>query len=334
MSKCDMDFGGNGLLTDSDGTIPCGNVLSRIQNLCGFKRIASTSNSGMEFIKFTPEMLEGKTCRGVLEIISATMCGVWLADSDDGAILRCLGEPFPGYVSTAKEYAEIDYQGSQKITKLIVTDSESGDVHEYSTGEYGTVITIETPFPQVGSIVWGRIQNFIYTAWNCEKALIDDAFPDIPVFTQINFGDAALSANNFTIDVDSTGVYFSGGNEPQDEEQWRYEEYLQREVNERVKIGKTVGNTQVAQTGIQYVYKNENSPASRSAENTSVEKYGFTVNKGGVTEYDGALIDKTDFEYVEKVDDNTAIVAYPNAKYKCTRTVDGNKHYYKTERVE
>ncbi len=123
MSKCDMDFDGNGLLTDSDGTIPCGNVLSRIQNLCGFKHIASTSNSGMKFIKFTPEMLEGKTCRGVLEIISATMCGVWVADQYDGAILRCLGEPFPGYVSTEKEYAEIVYQGSQKITKLIVTDS-------------------------------------------------------------------------------------------------------------------------------------------------------------------------------------------------------------------
>ena len=51
-------------------------------------------------------------------------------------------------------------------------------------------------------------------------------------------------------------------------------------------------------------------------------------------EYDGTIIEKQDFLYVEKIDDNTAIVAYPNAKYKCTRTIDGNKHYYKTERIE
>lgn len=334
MAQSDRNFDASALYVGDSGLIPCGNVLDAVKNQCGFTSIGTTSNDGMQFINFAPEMLENKTCRGVLEMVSTAMCGVWIADQNDGAVLRCLGMPFPGYTSTAKEYAEIGYQGAQKITKLVVTDSETGNVREYSTGEYGTVIAIETPFPDVGSFVWNRIAGHIYTAWHCDKALIDDAYPDIPVFTEITFGDAALVASNFTIDVDNTGVYFSGGADPQDEEQWRYEEYLQREVNERLKIGKTVGNLQVAQDGVYYVYKNENSPAARNAENHAAEKYGFTVNKGGVTEYDGALIDKTDFEYVEKVDDNTAIVAYPNAKYKCTRTINGSKHYYKTERID
>lgn len=64
------------------------------------------------------------------------------------------------------------------------------------------------------------------------------------------------------------------------------------------------------------------------------EDYSLTLTEGGILEYDGTIIEKQDFLYVEKIDDNTAIVAYPNAKYKCTRTIDGNKHYYKTERIE
>lgn len=64
------------------------------------------------------------------------------------------------------------------------------------------------------------------------------------------------------------------------------------------------------------------------------EDYSLTLNEDGILEYDGTIIEKQDFLYVEKIDDNTAIVAYPNAKYKCTRTIDGNRHYYKTERIE
>lgn len=64
------------------------------------------------------------------------------------------------------------------------------------------------------------------------------------------------------------------------------------------------------------------------------EDYSLTLTEDGILECDCAIIEKQDFLYVEKIDANTAIVAYPNAKYKCTRTIDGNKHYYKTERIE
>lgn len=64
------------------------------------------------------------------------------------------------------------------------------------------------------------------------------------------------------------------------------------------------------------------------------EDYSLALNEDGILECDCAIIEKQDFLYVEKIDDNTAIVVYPNAKYKCTRTIVGNRHYYKTERIE
>lgn len=229
-------------------------------------------------------------------------------------------------------------QGKQKITRLIVTDSESGEVSESLTGEYGTVFAVETPFPATAKKAWSRVQDIIYTAWNCEKAILTHPTPDIPAFTMVTFGGRELLAASFTVSVDSTGVYFSGGSEPQDEEQWRYEDYTQRQLNERVQIGKTVGNTQISKDGIALIRKfvNENARgAAISDTEKGVEKYSFTVGENGVTEFDGAIIDKTDFEYAEKVDANTAVVAYPGgAKYKCTRTIVGNKHYYQTERIE
>lgn len=60
----------------------------------------------------------------------------------------------------------------------------------------------------------------------------------------------------------------------------------------------------------------------------------YAAAQKAILECDCAIIEKQDFLYVEKIDDNTAIVVYPNAKYKCTRTIVGNRHYYKTERIE
>ena len=250
--------------------IPCGNVLDAIKQTCKFTSIGSSA-PGMDYIKFTREQLSGKTCRAILEMVATAMCGTWIATKDDGIVLSCLGESLLGSASSSN-YSEIDYQGRQKITKLIMTNAETGKVQEFSTGEYGTVISVESPFVAAGtpldSTVWQRVSNYIYQAWHCDKAITDDF---IAAGMRVTFGDTELLANNVTLDVDSTGIYFSGGSDPQDEEQWKYDDYTQRQLNNKLELDKRNGNMAVTGDGLK-IFTNKNRTANKR-EKTTVIKF-------------------------------------------------------------
>ena len=271
MSRVEQDFAGNFI----DDEIPCGNVLAAIKTQCKFTSVG-TSGGGTEYITFTREQLTDKTVRAVLDMISEAMCGVWLATADDGIVLSCLGSPYDTIAHFTK-HSEVDYQGRQKITKLICTNTETGKVNEMSTGEYGTVITIQSPFVAAGTpldgVVWGRLQNYVYQAWRCDKAILDGFIPASSRFYFGDFGDdtAMLLANNVTIDVDSTGLYFSGGADPQDEEQWRYDDYTQRQLNKKLELDERNGNMALTKEGMK-IFTNYNKTAD-TREKTAVLKF-------------------------------------------------------------
>lgn len=337
MKNIEENFDPTGLdiFFDRGELAPFGNVTDMIKDQCRLKSIG-VSDSGSEWISFTKDQVTNKTCRGLLETIAESLCGVWIADNYGGIVLSCLGQPYNS-IDRCSTFSKINYQGKQKITKLICTNSDSGQTREFSTGEYGTVITINSPFVAnntgLDTQVWSRLNGHIYQAWSCEKAIVYD-FP--PASCTIDFDGAQLLANNVTITPDSTGIYISAGCDPQDEEMWRYNDYTQRQLNNRVELGKTAGNVQInSETGIVFINKNKTS--SIALENESeIEKYGFNVDAGGVTEYDGAIVSNTVFETAEKLDDKTVQINYANGiSYKYTLEKDENgKIKLKKERIK
>lgn len=279
MSRVEQDFYTN--LGDLWGDeIPCGNVLEQIKVQCKFTSVGS-SGGGLDYITFTREQLEGKTVRNVLDMISEAMCGVWIATKDDGIVLSCLGQPYDS-IAQYSNYSEIDYQGRQKITKLICTNTETGKVTEMSTGEYGTVITINSPFVAAGTplegVVWQRLKNHIYQAWHCDKAILDNFIPASSRFYFGDFGDdtAMLLANNVAIDVDCTGIYFSGGSDPQDEEQWKYDDYTQRQLNKKLELDVRNGNTAFTKDGMK-IFTNYNKTADKREKSTVIRAFKSEV---------------------------------------------------------
>lgn len=276
MSRVEQDFTGNFI----DDEIPCGNVLESIKNQCGFSSVGS-SGGGTEYITFTREQLEGKTVRNVLDMISEAMCGVWIATQDNGIVLSCFGSPYDT-IAQYSNYSEVDYQGRQKITKLICTNTETGKITEMSTGEYGTVITINSPFVAAGTpldgVVWQRLKNHIYQAWHCDKAILDGFIPASSRFYFDDFGDdtTMLLANNVTIDVDCTGIYFSGGCDPQDEEQWKYDDYTRRQLNKKLELDKRNGNTAVTGDGLK-IFTNYNETADNRKKSTVIRAFRSEV---------------------------------------------------------
>lgn len=254
MSFTDQPFKVSGAgVPNDDGRYYCGNVLSAIAAQCGFSSMNPTGG-GLDLIQFTAEQLQDRTCRDVLEMVAEAMCGVWICDSGNSAVLSCLGATYDS-LGVSDSYTEIDYQGRQQITALMLTNSDTGKVVSYSTGAYGTAIYIESPFvggTELDSVVWGRLQNCVYQAWHCDKALLGGF---IPTSAKIDFGGTELLANNVNLAVDSTGIYFSGGCDPQDESQWGYDDYLTRK---KLEADKLIGHTKITNTGrIVFVNKNK-----------------------------------------------------------------------------
>lgn len=250
----DREFDTSYLVSLGD-EIHSANVLAAIRDQCGLKAVNNTYD-GMGNIRFTMEQLAGKTCRGILEMVSTAMCGVWFGSGNGVMEMVCLDKnKLAHYFSgICTEYSEIDYQGRQKITKLIAVNSETGNVVTYSNGEYGTVIKIESPFVacQNGTdhYVWERIEGLVYQGWRCDKALMDTGKSTMilnSVSSYYTFGDdLQLLANQITFTVDGSGIYFSGGADPQSDEVWNYDDYLTRT---KISMDKLVGNTKISSGG-------------------------------------------------------------------------------------
>lgn len=253
MSNTDQPFEVSGAgVPNDEGLYYCGNVMAAIAAQCGFSSMNPTGG-GLDLIQFTLEQLQDRTCRDVMEMIAEAMCGVWICGNDNIAVLSCLGAPYDS-LGASDSFTEIDYQGKQRITALMLTNSNTGMIAEYSTGEYGTALYVESPFvggTELDSVVWERVKNYEYQAWRCDKALLDGF---IPTSTRIDFDGASLLANNVSLAVDSTGIYFSGGCDPQDESQWGYDDYLKRK---KLEADKLIGNAKITSTG-RYVFINKN----------------------------------------------------------------------------
>lgn len=331
--------------------IPYSEVLNALQSQCGFDSV-SAPDEGMTGIRFTRAMLTGKSCRSVLEMIATAMCGFWCNNGYGGLQLICLNKNKNAYYKsgTCAEYSEIDYQGKQKITKLIAINSETGRRYEHSTGEYGTVIVIESPFVACNDgtdgYVWERIRDLEYQGWKCDKALIDLS-KSVIVFNTISsiftFGDdTELLANQVVFNVDNSGIYLSGGADPQDDEIWRYDDYTQRQIGQRVEINKAYENAKIA-TGeglklIHHVNENVSAIAAYAANgDPEIKEFGFDVCKNGLTEYEGALVSKIAPKSATINNDKTeAVINYEDKsyKYKIQRDSSGNITSFKKEEIK
>lgn len=245
-------------LTFTDGKIPVDNVLSAAFSQCEIYDYGYSDSTGKEYIYFTESQLRNCTCRNILEDIATAMCGVWICDASGKAILSTFGNSSGNTVKDivySEDYAAIERNGIQKITALIMTNSETGEAFIHGVVGDGITLDISTPFAcyELSYAVWSRAGNYNYVAWNCKAAKVKGfAFSTM----LIRFGDESsytqLSANKVQLKADSTGVYFSGGNPAQDKE---YKPYLDRE---KISVAKNIGSTAIERSG-RIVFRNLNS---------------------------------------------------------------------------
>lgn len=240
--------------------ITSGEVLSGLSSQMGIS--ITVANMDDLDMKITREQLRGQSFNGILEMISEAACGVWCGNGEGGLILIDLDNDANKYAfgASSAEYSEIDFRGVQKIGRVVHINSETGRT-EQSGGSTGNVISVENPLVARGDgwlgKVWQRMGNYQYQAWRCEKALLDSHVIGRRLLcSALNFeGMSPLIVGDFTLDVDSTGIYFSGGRDPQPEERWGY---INRTERTKIGVNKGVGNTTITSSGrIEFRNKNK-----------------------------------------------------------------------------
>lgn len=239
--------------------ITSGEVLSGLSSQLEIS--CTVSNPDDLDMQITREQLQGQSFNGILEMISESACGVWCGDGSGGLILIDLDNDVNKYAfgASSTEYGEIDYRGVQRIGRLIHTNSETGNTEE-NGGTTGNVISVENPLVARGDglcgKVWQRVGGYQYQAWRCEKALLDEHVLGKRLLCSVlEFeGASPLIIGDFTLDIDSTGVYFSGGREPQSDERWGYANKVERT---KIGIGKSVGSRTILSDGTN-VFVNKN----------------------------------------------------------------------------
>ena len=259
LSTSDRQFDSSEL-SFTDNKIALSALLPVVFAQCGITEYGFSDNSGSTLINFTKDQLENCSCRNVLEEVAAAMCGVWVCTGSDKAILSCFGHPYE-HVGYVHSYAAIDNNGTQKITALSMKNTTTGEIYSYSTGEYGIGINIDSAYASeaLAGCVWDRIQNYTYKAWNCSGAAVGQFIftASKMYFYSDDKNYTEYIANDVTIHADSTGVYFSGGSAAQDEETWKYSEYLDRE---KISVNQNIGNMAITRNG-RIVFRNLNQEA-------------------------------------------------------------------------
>lgn len=271
LCKLDHPFDISGI-TFVDDAVSGDGVCSAVAHQCGFDSYGC-SGGGIEYISVKKDQLENVTCRRALELIAEAMCGVWTYGSGNSLYLACFGGGDYGDYAYVSKYTEIDLRGAQKITAFVMTNSDTGNEYRFETGEYGTAIEVDTPFAssELAQEVWGRLNGYIYTAWDCENAVVTlNSFSALTGLTFAREGiEGTLFATTCNYSIDSTGIYFSGGTEPQDEAVWSYDDYLDRK---KLSIGKNIGNTAINSNG-DIVFKNLNKGGGLNGTDNGISIY-------------------------------------------------------------
>lgn len=267
----------------TQSTMTANQVLNDICRICGFDGHSMSGGvlGGLQYINFTQGDVTGKTCGEILDIISEAMVGVWVCTGSGKTLdLSVLGGT-DGTPVSSSEHTKIEYQGRTPIIGLVMKNSSTGKTFSFgTTSGNGRVIQIENGFvsAELADIVWQRLQGYIYTAWNCEKAdITTENFP-FGGLLQFSHGqtsdslDSPLYPRTVNYSVDSTGIYFSGGCPAVDD--WNYKSKLERE---KIGIGKAVGNTTIAENGdIIFINKNNEGGDLNGRDNV----IGFSSRSG------------------------------------------------------
>ena len=299
----------------TDGSMSTDALITRLENELGCSIAVGDIIPAIP--KVSKDKIIGKKIREIISGLAEAACGYFAIVSDVLTFIPFLYEGVLHSSVEALRYSNIVYGLSKPVTGITLTDGS----RVFSSGtalDPAANLDINTVYASselMGMLV-SAYEGKTYRAWGCSHVLINDYPPPGGVFS---FGETELTANYLRLKITRFGLYASCGcnSVPAD----GFSSRTVRELNERVKIGEVNGSTKITRDGIKLVYINEN---ARSSGGSEAEEYGFTVDKGGIAQFAGAMMDKVMPDKIERISGTSRKVYYSDKAFLLSWELDEN----------
>lgn len=296
----------------TSGKISASTLITKAATACGFLGVSYVDSSALSVIgNVDRTACEGSTARDILDMMSQAMCGYFCAGATGYLTFVNLG-CYANTTASVTQYAAISPGGTRSISTIMTVDGS--DV--YTSGN--TIINqqtlvIDTQFASqaLATCLAGALPaSYSYNAWSCSRGKATTWI----TLGAISFNGTTRICTNLTLYPSGSGLYFSASANPVAERENGYQSSVQRQLNERIALERVNGNTAIGKQGL-YFFENGYRTTQQS-DPTAIVKYGFEVSTGGITEYDGAIIDRKTIKRATFNSDATQVqIAYDNKSY-------------------
>lgn len=232
-------------------------VINAIADQCGFTSALYLDTTAIDAIpKLSKDQTYKRQCSDILSMV-ATACGGYWFTYDNNLIFKPFGTtPYMGGVHAEKHTAVVNGGTKGPISNLYMTGN--GDTAYGQVGSAPNTIKIDTPLVSaaLAGAVEETINGYTYSAWSCEKALLDVC----PTFdTAVEFADGNTRlCNNATVNITGSGLYAALSRNKVSEDEFDYSGQLKRDILNRIAFAERFGRGQINPDGKYVVYINKN----------------------------------------------------------------------------
>gem|GEM_PF-5144844 len=198
--------------------------------------------------------------------------------------------------------SEVCIQSSRKISRVITTDSESGEIHEYGSTSapwYETaVLDGDYLFGEAACRTAADSMRHEYIAWNCENVVVPQP-PSLGALFE-SYTGRKLAVGSVDVRYTKNHIISAIGASAPSADYADYKNSAERKLEARVKANSVYGGTSIdSKDGLCFVWTDKSAQSKSAmmaldAELTADrlgERYAFTPGKDGVVKFDGAMVD-------------------------------------------
>ena len=319
------------LYNENDEPYAASLLLADLANQCGFKGCANMPSG---FGKFYFGDIHGKTCREILDLVSEYAVGTFACTND--CVLRF--DKFLSYTSAVG----VNWGNSARVyfhsvkgpfNAVYGKNTATGEVYKAggSGGNFVNVLKLTGRFLDSSAVsgIMSEIANKSFRAVYCEHMDIMAAPDGLTAFITES-GSEFISVRTEVI-FGGGGVYGKAKAADICEDESDYLDLKDHEIRKRIEEYRQYGSVIMTEKGIGVV--------SGEDENEDVrerEKFFFSKASGGVSCFDGAILDKKMPDRIERVSDSCRRIVYGENAYllKFTKEADGSKKEISLEKED
>ena len=287
--------------------ISASGLAEKIAAQCGF---SGASNTGDILIgSVSSDVYKGAACNSILEnFASASGCFV-CCGTDNTLRFQRIGSGYSS-ASAAHNSAVIVYP--QKSFSRLIVSGDKSEFYDFGSGSAENIMEISNSLisQNVASALASRLfenGSFVYQPVSLNAVISGNIDP----YGSVIVGEQSYKVTNISINLCADGAVASLSAPVVSESSSAYNNLLTRQINQRIAANKTYGNTLISGSGgLKFTDKDGNS-------------YGFNTASGGVTEYDGAMMDSVMPDKIEKISDTERRITYGGKTYSLTYKTEG-----------